>query len=382
MRRRPNLPALILLLLLSTIPVVRAHQTTDSYLALTLTNNQFTGQWSIALRDLNHVLAIDTDNDGEISDSELARAKPAIEKYAYNRLKISIDNQPATAHHEKYEIHELDDAVYLVLNFNLQSAALGPDVLIEYRLFFETDPLHRGFFRLDLPERTQTTVFSPTHPVERFILNASANAAPTHHFANFIQEGVWHIWLGFDHILFLLALLLPCVLHREQNHWTITPDIRSALLNIIKVVTAFTIAHSITLTLATLELVHLPSRFVESLIAISVLLAAINNLKSIFPDRTWIIAFSFGLIHGFGFATALAELHLPAASLGLALLGFNLGVELGQLAIVLAFVPIAFALRKTQFYQQITLRYASVGIAILAATWLFERIADRKILPF
>jgi hypothetical protein len=380
MPRAPCHFALMFFLMVFCQVRAQAHQTTDSYLALTLTNGQFIGQWSIALRDLNHVLAFDTDNDGEISDSELNRAKPAIEKYAYDRLKIRVNSQPATPRHEKYEIHELDDAIYLVLDFNLQTPSLGPDLLVEYRLFFESDPLHRGFFRLDLPERTQTTVFSPSHPVERFLLTGAPSSS--HHFANFIREGVWHIWLGFDHILFLLALLLPSVLHREQNHWTITPNIRSALINIIKVVTAFTIAHSITLTLATLEVVHLPSRFVESLIAISVLLAAINNIKLIFPDRTWIIAFAFGLIHGFGFATALAELHLPQESLALALLGFNLGVELGQLVIVLAFVPLAFALRKTRFYQQFALRYASVVIALLAATWLFERIADRKILPF
>jgi hypothetical protein len=360
--------------------VALGHQTTDSYLALTLTNGAFVGQWSIALRDLNHVLSFDSDNDGEISDSELERAKPGVQKYAYDRLKISVDGGPAIPRHQGFEIHELDDAIYLVLNFNLESGAVGPDMVVEYKLFFETDPLHRGFFRLDLPERTQTTVFSPSHPVERFIVSGAPQKG--HQFANFVTEGVWHIWLGFDHILFLLALLLPSVLQREEEHWKVTQDFRSALLKIAKVVTAFTIAHSITLTLASLEVVRLPSRFVESLIAISVLLAAVNNLKAIFPDRTWMIAFGFGLIHGFGFASALTELHLPTASLGLALLGFNLGVEAGQLVIVMAFVPIAFALRKTRFYQQIAMRYGSIVIVALAATWLFERVADRKILPF
>jgi hypothetical protein len=379
MPRRPVSIALILLLTVGAICPVFAHQTTDSYLALTVTNSQITAQWSIALRDLNHVLSFDSDNDGEISNPELERAKPSIQKYAYDRLKITINNKPAVPRHNQYEIRELDDAIYLVLEFNLAPPSVGPDFLIEYKLFFETDPLHRGFFRLDLPERTQTTVFSPSHPTERFLLNQPEK---TRRLANFINEGVRHICLGFDHILFLLALLLPSVLQREQSHWTITPNIRSSLQNIIKVVTAFTIAHSITLSLATLNWVRLPGRFIESLIAISVLLAAINNLKSIFPDRAWIIAFTFGLIHGFGFATALAELHLPTAALGFALLGFNLGVELGQLAIVIIFVPVAFALRKTRFYQQFTVPYASLAIAMLAVIWLFERVADRKVLPF
>ena len=115
------------------------------------------------------------------------------------------------------------------------------------------------------------------------------------------------------------------------------------------VVTAFTLAHSITLTLAALRLVELPSRLVESAIAASVVLAAVNNLVPVVERRRWMVAFAFGLIHGFGFASVLAELGLPQETLVLSLLGFNLGVELGQLAIVAVFLPTAYALRNTRF---------------------------------
>ena len=171
-------------------------------------------------------------------------------------------------------------------------------------------------------------------------------------FLDYGKEGVWHIWIGFDHILFLLSLLLPAVLYRQHKfreaRWEPLPGFRPALWEVFKIVTAFTVAHSITLSLATLGVVTLPTRWVESAIAASVVLAALNNIFpwSLFAGRRWMVAFVFGLIHGFGFASVLADLGLPPGALLLALVGFNLGVEVGQLAIVSAFLPAAYWLRS------------------------------------
>lgn len=375
-----------LALALLTFPTL-AHQTSDAYFSLQLTNSQFVGRLSVALRDLNHVLMFDSDNDGEIADEELERAKPNIERYVFDRIKISTDSKTIPFLPQPHEIQQNDTAIYVTLPFRLEPEQIGPDLLVEYSLFSDTDPLHRGLFRLDLPEpaKVQTYIFGPSSPSHRFLLNASAAAARTEAagaFLNFLREGVWHIWIGFDHILFLLALLLPAVLVRQNASWIPTDNLRATLMNVFKIVTAFTIAHSITLTLATLNIVQLPGRFIESVIAASVLLAAINNVKAIFPERTWIIAFAFGLVHGFGFASVLGELDLPANALALALFGFNLGVEVGQLAIVLVFVPIAYVSRTSEFYQHFAVRYGSVAIAVLATTWMFERLLDKKILPF
>ena len=365
------------ILLLLTVAPAFAHQTSDSFLSLTLTNRQLHGRWSIALRDLNHVLMFDSDADGEISDHELEAARPKIDDYAFNRIKFTLDQQIVGPIRTGFEVQEHDDAVYCALSFELPKT--GEDLLIDFSLFFDTDPLHRGLFRLDLPERTDTAIFSPSQPVHRFFVPKPQLGQQ---FLNFLREGVWHIWIGYDHILFLIALLLPSVLRREDKSWQIVPSARLALLNTIKIVTAFTVAHSITLSLAALEILNLPSRIVESVIAASVFLAAINNLKPIFPDRVWMIAFGFGLIHGFGFANVLGELGLDRSSLAVPLLAFNLGVEAGQLAIVLVFVPIAFAFRATRFYQQATLRFGSILIAALSAIWLCERLFDKKLLPF
>jgi hypothetical protein len=147
-------------------------------------------------------------------------------------------------------------------------------------------------------------------------------------------------------------------------------------VEVAKVVTAFTVAHSITLSLAALSVVVLPSRLVESGIALSVLLAALNNLHPVVANGRWIAAFGFGLLHGFGFAGALHDLGLPAGSLALSLFGFNLGVEAGQLAIVVVFLPLAFLLRSTWAYRRMLFAGGSVAIAAIAVVWLVERAFD------
>ena len=148
----------------------------------------------------------------------------------------------------------------------------------------------------------------------------------------------------------------------------------------LKVVTAFTLAHSITLSLATLGVVALPSRIVESAIALSVVVAALNNLWPAITKRLAVLAFAFGLIHGFGFASVLLDLGLPQSSLLLSLVGFNVGVELGQLAIVAVFLPLAFMARTTVFYRKPVLFGGSCLIVTIAAVWLAERVLDLKLI--
>jgi len=133
------------------------------------------------------------------------------------------------------------------------------------------------------------------------------------------------------------------------------------------------------LSLAALGLVSLPSRLVESAIALSVVLAAANNLWPVVEHRRWLVAFGFGLIHGFGFASVLAELGLPADALVLSLLGFNAGVEVGQMAIVAGFLPVAFLLRNTRFYLRGVFVVGSWLTMLVALVWLLERAFDLKL---
>lgn len=140
------------------------------------------------------------------------------------------------------------------------------------------------------------------------------------------------------------------------------------------------LAHSITLTLATLQVIALPSRWVESAIAVSVVVAALNNIFPAVLTRRWMAAFGFGLIHGFGFASVLADLELPQSVLLLALVGFNLGVEIGQMAIVAVFLPLAYAMRHSWFYRRLVLTVGSGVIVLIAAVWFAERAFDLKLI--
>ena len=200
-------------------------------------------------------------------------------------------------------------------------------------------------------------------------------------FIAMIKQGVWHIWIGFDHILFLLALILPAVVRRKNNSiygWEPVLTFKAAFIYIIKVITFFTIAHTITLTLSSLEIISLPSRLVESIIAFSIGLAAFHNIKPIFFMKDWVIAFIFGLFHGFGFASVLSDLGLTKEFLTLSLLGFNIGVEIGQVVIIAIIFPMLYLIRKRKSYPKF-LVIMSALLILMSLYWLIERVFDINI---
>jgi hypothetical protein len=247
---------------------------------------------------------------------------------------------------------------------------------LNYRLLFDIDQLHRGLLRLEVDGVSHTAVLGP----DSGVLNVKAGeTSRLAQFGQYLVEGVFHIWIGFDHVLFLLSLLLPAVLVHESRRWTGVGSFRTALTEVLWVVTAFTVAHSITLSIAALQIVELPSRLVESAIAASVVLAAANNLWPVVERRRWLVAFGFGLIHGFGFASVLTELGLPRDALVLSLLGFNVGVEVGQLVIVACFLPAAYLLRNTTLYRKGVFVGGSFLTLLVALVWLAERVFNLKL---
>jgi len=270
-----------------------------------------------------------------------------------------------------------NDGAFAVAEIDVDFPAPPAVATVRNHLFLEVDAAHRSLMQITLETNVTPAIFVKDQSEQIFKLSEPRARAS---FNTFFKEGVWHIWIGFDHILFLLALLLPSVLVLNEKKWTPVSDLKPAFFNVFKIVTAFTIAHSITLGLAASELIRLPSRFVESAIAASVVLAALNNIKPFFHGKGWLVAFCFGIIHGFGFATVLGELDLQTTSLLTTLIGFNLGVEAGQLAIVAVFLPLAFSLRQTKAYKQGALVAGSAIIALLALIWLIERAFDVTII--
>ena len=363
-----------------------AHKPSDSYLTLAADGAVLTGRWDIALRDLDVALGLDADGDGHITWGELRSRHADIASLAQSHLVLRADGQACSLAVGAQQVDEHTDGAYSVLALTV-TCPRPPVVLdIGYTLFADLDPQHRGLLSLAAHGATRAAILGPQAPQQAFAL---AQVNRWRQFIDYAADGVWHIWIGFDHILFLLSLLLPAVgtwavrgAGRARAVWQPVPRLGVAVWEVLRIVTAFTVAHSITLSLATLGWVALPSRLVEATIAASVVLAALNNVWPFFQGRRWTVAFAFGLIHGFGFASVLADLGLPRDALALALLGFNLGVEAGQLAIVAAFLPLAYALRRGLFYRRVVLWGGSLAIAAVAAAWFVERAFDLEFMPF
>ena len=371
---------LLLLLALFFARDAHAHRPGESYLNLKVSGSRIIGQWDIGLRDLDATIGLDSNGDGSVTWDELRGRHRAIAAYALARLLVRVNGTEREPVLTEQQVASYPDGAYSVVLFAIEDVHRPRELEVTYRLFFDTHPLHRGLVNVESADgASRVAVFSPANPTQQFDL---ANPGLWGEFRDFSAEGVWHIWSGFDHLLFLVALLLPAVLRRDDSGWHAVENFRPALLNVVKVVTAFTVAHSITLTLAALEVVKLPSRLVESAIAASVVLAALNNLRPLVRERVWLVAFVFGLLHGFGFASALADFGLKEGSLLLPLVGFNVGVELGQLVIVSAFLPLAWALRGSWFYQHLTLRVGSTCVVVVATTWMVQRMFDLPLLPF
>jgi hypothetical protein len=350
------------------VGICEAHKPSDSYLALEADGTALRGQWDIALRDLEYAIGLDADGDGAITWGELRAKHAEIAAYALARLALRADGRACPLSPVAHLVDEHTDGRYAVLQFAAQCPQPVAEIELRYSLFADLDPTHRGLLRARLGGEVVTGVLGPDRP--RLALRAEGRSRWAQ-FLDYAREGVWHIWIGFDHVLFLVSLLLPSVLAAAR--------FAPAFGDVFKVVTAFTVAHSITLALAALSVVNLPSRLVESAIAASVVLAALNNLWPVVQRGRWLVAFGFGLVHGFGFAAVLADLGLPRESLLLALVGFNLGVEGGQLVIVSAFLPLAYAMRHTWVYRRMVLVGGSVAIALVAALWMVERVFDLRL---
>ena len=384
---RALLRALSALLLLQVATTASAHVASNSFLTINVSDDRpshqhrrVDGQIELAVRDAELAVGLDTDSDGKVTWTEAQAHRAELIAYLDSALTVSLGGNPCHLAYSSLQVNDRVDGTYLWLPFSGACGTRSPGpagtgsspaaLSVDYRLMQDLDPSHRGLLSLSAGDRTQTGVLIPGTGHQVFTLDRPSWLSA---FAGYLRIGVWHIWSGIDHLLFLLSLLLPAVLRRHNGQWEAVPLARPAFVNILKVVTAFTVAHSITLSLAALDVVHLPSRLTESIIAASIVVAALNNLVPRVTEHRWRIAFAFGLLHGFGFASVLTEMGLPPGARLLSLVAFNLGVETGQLAVVLAVMPLAFAIRATRFYRHTVMRWGSTAIGALALVWFVQR---------
>ncbi|WP_295983288.1 HupE/UreJ family protein [uncultured Variovorax sp.] len=384
-RERIALFALLVIALLFGPAPAHAHKASDAYLQLQRTGDTIDLRWDIALRDLDAVLDLDTNGDRKLSWGEVRTRLADIRAYALPRLRLQ-QGRCALAEAQAPAVDDRIDGAYLVMRLQARCDA-GTALDIDYRLFREVDPTHRGLLRVEAASGAQPTVLSldPSAGAVSVAWPGSSDAVDTAtpHGGSFFRDGIHHILIGYDHILFLVCLLLPAVLRRRSSGgWEPVLAWREAVWPMLGIVTMFTIAHSITLALAALKIVTVSPRIIEPGIAITIMLAAIDNIHPVLRGRRKLFSFLFGLIHGFGFAGALAELDLPLRDFVIALLQFNLGVEAGQLMVVAVVLVVLLALRNWQRYPALVLRGGSALAVLVAAIWLGERVLDVKVLPF
>jgi hypothetical protein len=367
--RSPNSARAVIAAILLSTGAAHAHGVGSSQLRLGLTSARAEGEWEVHLRDARLALGLDPDHTGDAAVEEVRARETALRSYVFQRLALAADGAPCPIHASApLEWQPTLD------QFRVRLGAICPAeprrLALSFGVLFDLDPLHRAYFSVEDPRVTHVGVFraglrAVTLDIHQFHALAG--------FAEFAREGVAHIWTGLDHLLFLMALLLPAALVRQQRQWTPRPGLGATAREVVKVVTAFTFAHSITLALSFFGVVTLEARTVEVAIALSVFAAAWNNLRPFLPGRAWVMALGFGLVHGLGFAGALRNLSLPNHARGLALAGFNVGVELGQLAIVALALPLLYAASRRRFYPRMMMGVGSLLIAWVAVLWTLQR---------
>ena len=329
--------------------------------------------------NLEKFISLDDNDNGIISWKELKAHKEKIEKLVLPHIHILVDKAYCQKRVKSFEVYRRVHQSYIKLDLLLSCPIPKEEISINYDLFFDVDKAQKAFVKLKDQKSKPIILSARKQSVTIKLEDHSLWQA----FKNFFVEGVWHIWMGYDHILFLLMLLIPSVYIYKDKRFYPRGSFKEIFIEVLKIVTGFSIAHSLTLGLSVSEIVVLDSRFVEVAIALSILFTAINNLYPMITKHTWMMAFGFGLIHGFGFANVLHDLLIKDSKDFLAMLfGFNLGVEAGQMVIVMAVLPVLFILEKTVFYKRFMLYGFSAFAAIIATLWAIQRAFGLSLIPF
>ncbi len=362
------------ILLLVFAQVAFAHSTGENYVFLNIDEDTLHVRVELHQNELESEFGLQLQDEAP----DAAALQPIVE-YVGEHLEIRAFDQPLQLAFKDAGRTTLPQGEFLLLHFAADWPGALPQALtIRQTLFFEKDPRHRGLLLIernavagrDFGEEYTALVFRPDKAVQELDL---VDVPGLLELRDFLWQGAWHILIGYDHILFLLSLLLTAVVAWRGGQWVAEEGFRKPLLNVAGIVTVFTIAHSISLSLAALEIVKLPSRPVEIIIALSIIVMAVNNLRPFLPAR-WTVIFVFGLFHGLGFATVMGHLTFRMVDLVKVMVLFNVGVELGQLGIVLLAFPLLYFMRKQTWFVPVVIKGGSVAITVVAAYWMVERL--------
>jgi hydrogenase/urease accessory protein HupE len=340
---------------------VCAHKASDAYMSIETSiksNRLSTLKIAVSLRDIDlGVESLDADNDRSITWAEVQAAAPATTQWLGNHIKIQCEGEPLNSTWQISTLESRSDSAYLNFTNNIQCPT-GARLALTYRLLKDLDANHRLFVTGNVDEQQLAVVLSggTGDSVE---LRAPSN--PLTILNQFIPSGLYHIATGWDHLAFLLALLLPISVVNNKA-------------KIFRTVTGFTIGHSITLALATFGFI--PQFFwIEPMIALSIGLTAILNFRTE-PLRSSAesLALGFGLVHGLGFSSIMREAALAPSLMPWALGGFNIGVEIGQLTAVFMWGLLSYALSHWKHYGRAVVQGGSSALLLLSIYWFVQRV--------
>ncbi len=364
-------------------PLAEAHAVRENYVWVNVEKDHVSGRFEINKKDIEEKLALNLDGTGENSLDRVIATAPAVQAYLRDNFSLSFNGEEKKLHFLETNLFN-EQGKFIQYHYRVDGVPEDDLVFIRNTIFLskeflKKDPLHRSlvlvdhnaYRGLDFGNENTALVFGP------HLQEAELNVADPPGilvWKNFFKQGLLHIWIGFDHMLFLFVLLLTAVLVQSGKVWEPAPRFADAFFNTVKIVTIFTVSHSITLALAVLGLVNVPIAPIEAIIALSIMVVALNNVFHFFKSHAWLVIFVFGLAHGLGFASALGDLQFRNVDLKKILIMFNVGVEAGQVFIIFLVLPVLFYLRKYRGYREVIMPALSWFAVVLSSYWLGSRV--------
>lgn len=320
----------------------QAHQSSVVYGDIAASGREVEVTLQVANADLYEALGLDRDRPATLDE-----AKAGVERlgsYFAQRLTVTNHGHACPGEPDEHTFLEKGAGFFFVQRLRYRCLRSLEEAEITYNLFFDIDPRHQGLAHIRAFGGESEHVFRGGSRT----LQLGRPLGVLDNVHDYLELGIEHIFTGYDHLAFLFGLLIIAAMTGLSGA---APDdgragMRRGLGYVVRIVTAFTIAHSVTLCASALGLITLPSRFVESFIAVSIGYVALENILQPAPRHRFLLTFAFGLVHGFGFASVLKEVGLPRSGLLLSLLSFNVGVELGQLAVVALGFPVLYLLAR------------------------------------
>jgi hypothetical protein len=359
----------VVALMVSWAGPIEAHQVNTSYATLVLGDG--TAEFMLAIDEGDLLLLfgedLDRNGDGVLWVDEILAGVTRSQSWLAERVVLRADDTRLLLEsaHPRVE-SDADGNLFLKVAYGVTLPEDPTRIQVDLTALLQPPLLsaHRNLLKLSAPGRPEAlAVLSAEHPVHEWRLREEPVSLWSQA-GRFVWLGMEHIWIGYDHILFLLALIV----------------VGSSLGALVRIVSAFTVAHSLTLVMATLEWVVLPSRLVESGIALSIIYVAAENFWRRDTRHRWILTFCFGFVHGFGFANVLKDLNLPSEGLIATLLAFNVGVEIGQVTIVTILFPVILWNSRRSFHHR-AVQVVSAIILLFGVGWLVERLFDLSYMP-